>query len=81
MLVKLATWGNSLAFRIPAGVAKEVGAKKDALADVTIKEGKLIVSLIDAEPSFDLDDLVSKITDTNRHDEVTTGHAVGYEFH
>ncbi len=32
------------------------------------------------EPSYDLDELLSQVTEDNRHEEVWTGRAVGNEF-
>lgn len=80
MLVQLAKWGNSLAVRIPAAYAKEIGAAENSRAELTIEHGKLVLTPVANTPRFDLDDLVSRITDENRHDEVSTGLALGNEF-
>jgi antitoxin MazE len=80
MIVQLTKWGNSLALRIPAAYAKEIGASKDGKAELTVEEGKLVLRPLSDHPEFDLDTLVAGITDENRHDEVETGPAVGNEF-
>ncbi len=75
-----AKWGNSLALRIPAAYAREIGACEHGRAELTIEDGKLVVAPLDQTPEFDLDALVAQITDDNRHDEIGTGPAVGEEF-
>ncbi len=80
MLVKFAKWGNSLGIRIPSAFAEEIGATENGTADLSVDGGKLILAPIDTLPSFDLDELIAKITDANRHDEVHTGPAQGAEF-
>ena len=79
MLIHFAKWGNSLALRIPAVYAKEIGACENGTAEVTIENGKLIVRPVERTPEFDLDSLVSQITRDNRHEEVGTGSVVGNE--
>jgi antitoxin MazE len=78
--VKLAKWGNSLAVRIPAGHAQEIGLAENGEAEMSVHEGKLVLAPAETIPVFDLDALVAQITDSNRHDEVNTGPAVGPEF-
>ena len=80
MELMVSKWGNSLAVRIPAAYAKEIGATENSKAELSIEAGKLIVKPLPDTPEFDLDALVSQITDDNRHDEVDTGTAVGREF-
>ena len=80
MLMQFAKWGNSLALRIPAAYAKEIGAYENGKAEVTVENGKLVVKPVDDALEFDLDELVAQITDENRHDEIATGSAVGDEF-
>ena len=80
MQVKFAKWGNSLGVRIPAAFAGEVGAIENGAAELTVVSGKLVLEPIEEVPVFDLDELVSKITDENRHPEVPSGHARGNEF-
>jgi len=75
-----AKWGNSLALRIPAAYAKEIGACENGQAELTIEDGKLVVAPLNQTAEFDLDALVAQITDDNRHDEVGTGSALGSEF-
>jgi len=80
MLMHFAKWGNSLALRIPAAYAREIGACENGQAELTIEDGKLVVAPLSQIPEFDLDALVAQITDDNRHEEVGTGPALGGEF-
>jgi antitoxin MazE len=80
VLVQLAKWGNSLAVRIPAAYAKEIGASENSQAELSIEDGRLVLAPMRDIPRFDLDTLVAQITDENRHEEIGTGPALGDEF-
>jgi antitoxin MazE len=80
MLVQIVKWGNSLAVRIPAAHAKELGLAENAKAELSVQNGRLVLTPLDEVPSFDLDALVAQITDENRHAEIETGPVVGEEF-
>jgi antitoxin MazE len=80
VIVQIAKWGNSLAVRIPAGHAKEIGLAENVKAELLVRDGKLVLSPLEANPSFDLDDLLAAITDDNRHEEIGAGPATGHEF-
>lgn len=80
MLVQLTKWGNSLALRIPAAYAKEIGATANSKAELSVEKGRLVVKPLNEGPAYDLEELVSQITDQNRHEEIDTGPAVGREF-
>ena len=78
MKTRIQKWGNSLALRIPKSFALETGLDQDALVDVTLVDGKLIVTPLQSS-SFSLEQLLARITDENRHTEYDTGEAVGNE--
>jgi antitoxin MazE len=80
LLIHFAKWGNSLALRIPAAYAREIGACENGQAELTIEDGKLVVAPLNQPAEFDLDTLVAQITDDNRHEEIGTGPALGGEF-
>jgi antitoxin MazE len=80
LLIRFSKWGNSLALRIPAAFAREIGARENGSAELTIENGVLVISPVKDSPEFDLDELVSQITDDNRHEEIVTGPAQGREF-
>lgn len=80
VIVHIAKWGNSLALRIPAAHAREIGLAENTKAELQVRDGKLVLSPLAAGPSFDLDDLIAGITEDNRYPEIPTGPAVGNEF-
>jgi antitoxin MazE len=75
---QLAKWGNSLAVRIPKSV---VGAAQLRQGDeVTLAVGKDgAIVMRPARRKYRLEELVSKITARNRHDETDWGPQVGKE--
>ena len=44
MEVKFQRWGNSVAVRIPAPALREMGIKAGDPADLTVAEGKLVLT-------------------------------------
>jgi antitoxin MazE len=78
MKTKVQKWGNSLAVRIPKPFAEEIGLEPNTPVEVSVEEGKLVVSR--SQPSsMSLEHLVEGITPDNLHREVDTGTAVGNE--
>jgi antitoxin MazE len=78
MKTRIQKWGNSLALRIPKSFAVQTGLDQDVLVDVTLVDGKLIVSPVSA-PSLTLEQLLAGVTDANWHTEYDTGEAIGNE--
>jgi antitoxin MazE len=78
MKSKVQKWGNSLAVRIPKAFAEEIGLEPHTPVEVSVEEGKLVVSR--SQPlSMSLEQLLRGITPDNLHQEVDTGTAVGNE--
>jgi antitoxin component of MazEF toxin-antitoxin module len=75
---RIQEWGSRLALCVSKRVAEEASLREDSAVDVTVRSGKLVVVAIE-EPHLSLENLVSKITPSNRHSEVETGKAVGNE--
>lgn len=80
MIAAVAKWGNSLALRIPAAFAREIAIREGASVDISVEDGVLLVRPVDETHVYDLDDLLGKITEDNRHGEIATGRSVGNEF-
>ena len=78
MTSRVQKWGNSLALRIPKPLAAEVGLKDNSPVELSLCEGKLIVTPT-AQPTVSLDGLLAKVTKKNLHGEVDTGPARGAE--
>lgn len=80
MIAAVAKWGNSLALRIPNAFAREIAVGEGASVDISVVDGALVIRPVDVSHVFDLDVLLSGITEENRHGEVATGRSVGNEF-
>ena len=75
---QLARWGNSLAVRIPRRVVETARLREgDKLTLAVGKNGAIVIK--PAQRKYQLDELVSKITPRNRHDETDWGPRVGKE--
>jgi len=79
MTSKVSRWGNSPAIRIPKPLLIAAGFSSTQNVTITATEGKLVVEPVQS-PRFDLDELVSRITPENRHQEIDFGASVGREF-
>ena len=78
MRTRVRKWGNSLALRIPKSFAIEVGLDFDTPVDLSLVDGKLIVTPA-IEPTLTLEHLLAQVTEGNLHREVDTGPAMGNE--
>lgn len=78
MKVQIQKWGNSLALRIPKAFAVESNVTGGSTVDVSMENGKIIVTPIN-EREYTLEELVDGITDDNLHGEVDWGRPVGNE--
>lgn len=79
MIGQLASWGGSIALRIPAAFVQELGARPGQSVDLTVDQGTLIVRILSEQKKYRLEDLVSEITEENKHSEVSFGKDVGQE--
>ena len=78
MKTRIQKWGNSLALRIPKSFANEVGLQKETSVEVSLDEGRLIITPV-SKPKPTLNQLLAKISKDNLHREVDTGTAAGNE--
>ncbi len=78
MKTRVQKWGNSLALRIPKSFANEVGLQRETPVDISLSEGKLVITP-EAKPKPTLKQLLAKVTKDNLHHEVDTGTTVGNE--
>jgi antitoxin MazE len=75
---QLARWGNSLAVRIPLRIVETAGLREgDELTLAVGKNGAIVIK--PAQEKYQLDELISKITARNRHEETEWGPRVGKE--
>jgi antitoxin MazE len=66
MVTKVQKWGNSLGLRIPKSFAAEASLSSGAEVDLTVRDGRLIVTPIKRR-KYKLEELVSRITPKNVH--------------
>ena len=78
MQARIQKWGNSLAVRIPKTLATEAHLAQEGVVELTVAKGKLIIAPIKKQ-EYKLEELVSRITDENTHEEDIWGPAVGRE--
>ena len=78
MRVLVRKWGNSASVRIPAAVMEAAKVRLDQAVDIREERGRIVIEPVRA-PVYDLDDLVARITDKNRHSEADFGGAMGNE--
>ena len=78
MRLRVQKWGNSLALRIPAAFARETGIGSGAEVDLTLDDGRLIITPSSFGP-YSLTELLDGVTEDNRHDSVETGAPLGRE--
>jgi antitoxin MazE len=80
MNVKISKWGNSLAVRIPHGIAQSLDLHDKSDVFVSMEEGALVLRPVEKRKRYDLDELLAGISEENLHGETKTGDSVGNEF-
>ena len=78
MITKIQKWGNSLALRIPKAFADSVGLGNGTEVVLIMENEKLVFTRSPA-PHPDLEDLLSRVTSENVHEEIDFGGPVGRE--
>jgi len=78
MQTKIQKWGNSLALRIPKSFALNINIQQNSHVDLSLVEGKIVLTPV-YEHDESLEELVSKITEKNKHGEFSMGKPVGLE--
>lgn len=77
MATNISTWGSSAGIRIPKDFMTRSGLSVGQRVDLeVVPEGVLIRP---SRPKFDINELVSQITDENMHDFIDFGPSVGRE--
>jgi antitoxin MazE len=70
-------WGNSLGVRIPLPVANEIGLKVGSVVDVTVVDGKAVISPVGKK--YTLGELLEGVTPDVIDGEYDWGKPVGNE--
>ena len=71
-------WGNSLAIRIPKSFADEIHLSQGTEVDLILFDDKIQIEPI-KKKKLSLNDLLSRVTDDNIHEEIDTGVPIGKE--
>ncbi|WP_010512429.1 AbrB/MazE/SpoVT family DNA-binding domain-containing protein [Komagataeibacter europaeus] len=74
----ISKWGNSAAIRLSAGMLETVGLRIGQAVDIRGEDGRIIIEPVRTTP-VKTEDLVSGITDQNRHGEIDFGPFLGGE--
>jgi antitoxin MazE len=77
MTTRIAKWGNSFGLRLPKSVAQEAQLDEGDRIELSVRNGAIVIR--PSRPAYTLDDLVSKITAKNRHDQSEWGAPQGGE--
>ena len=78
MRTKVQKWGNSIALRIPKAFAEELQIAPEAIVELTLEDGKLVIAP-PAHDVYQLEPLLDQITADNLHEESDWGAPVGLE--
>jgi antitoxin MazE len=79
MKATIQKWGNSLAIRIPKSFAIETRIERDSVVDLSMQNGDIIISARNIKRRYNLDEMLSQITDESIHPETDWGQPVGEE--
>ncbi len=78
MDARVKKWGDDFAIPIPQTLANRLNLRLDSPVNVTINGRELIISPIGQAPES-LEQLLEKVTEDNRHEEIDSGPPVGKE--
>ena len=78
MRVQVKKWGNSASVRIPAQVMSAAALQVDQAVDIRVEGGRVIIEPI-VPASYDLDDLLERMTPDTFHEEIDFGAPIGDE--
>ena len=78
MRIKVRKWGNSLGLRIPKAFANEATVGEGSSVDVSVVEGRIVVTPVSAR-RYTLEALLAAVTTANRQGEIATGSRRGRE--
>ena len=78
MRVTVKKWGNSASVRIPSSVMAAANVRLDQAVDIREERGRIVIEPV-RTPAYDLESLLARITDENRHGEIDFGKPVGNE--
>ena len=75
----LKKWGNSLALRIPAPLARQLNFTENTRVECAVMDGSLVISPVTEPRPYSLDQLLDRVTPENIHGETDEGAPAGQE--
>ena len=78
MRAKVKKWGNSAAVRILASVTQATRLDLDEVVDVREEAGRIVIDPV-RQKTYELDELLKRITSKNQHEAIDFGPALGKE--
>ena len=75
----LRKWGNSLAVRIPAPLARQLNLTENTPVECAVLDGSLVISPVIGTRPYSLDQLLDRVTPENLHGETAVGAPAGRE--
>lgn len=78
MKTSVKKWGNSMAVRIPALMAKDLQIRDGSILEVLVESGKIILKP-EKRNRVNLKKMLLKVNSSNIHGEVNDGKSVGRE--
>ena len=77
--IRVQKWGNDLGISIPFVIAKELSLKEGHYMNIHDNGSKIIIEPVKSDSSYNLKDMLSKITENNIHHSIDTGMPTGNE--
>jgi antitoxin MazE len=74
-MIHVKKWGNSLGVRIPKNMSFKAGIEEGSEIDMEVVDGAIIIK----KRAESLEELLSQITPTNKHNDIDFGEAEGKE--
>ena len=77
--VKIQKWGNDLGINIPSIIANELSLREGLYVSIHEIGNRIIIEPSKPNISYNLTDMLSKITENNTHGCIETGMPIGNE--
>jgi len=78
-IAKIQKWGNDLGISIPLVIVNELSLREGLYVNIQEIGKKIIIEPSQPDASYNLDDMLSEITENNFHHSVEWGIPVGNE--
>lgn len=72
-------WGNSLALRIPAPLARQLNLTENTPVECAVMDGSLVITPVIESRPYSLNQLLDQVTPENLHGETEVGAPAGKE--